>query len=130
MGQAIIEDFSEFKSFDRQIFNKKAGCVNFQQALGNLKCDPLRPQNSNLSLAFESCNLEYEKEVNCIIQLNKENAREKMIAEMDQRLKTIDNLAKTLKSSQTSLGSKCKEFGQFLGLICAQYSYMDSLKRE
>ena len=43
MARAIIEDFSEFKTFDRQIFNKKAGCVNFQQALGNLKCDPSRP---------------------------------------------------------------------------------------
>ncbi len=133
MARAIIEDFSEFKTFDRQIFNKKAGCVNFQQALENLKCeDPCssQPQTSNLSTAFESYNLEYEKEVNYIIQLNKENAGEKLTAEMEQRLKTIDNLAKTLKNHRTSLGSKCKEFGQFLGLICAQYSYIDSLKSQ
>ena len=43
MARVIIEGFDDFKTFGRQIFNKKAGCVNFQQALGNLKCDPSRP---------------------------------------------------------------------------------------
>ena len=84
MARAIIEGFSEFALHDRQIFNKKAGCVNFQQALGNLKCDPSRPQNSNLTLVFESYNLEYETEVNCIIQFNKENATGKLKTEMEQ----------------------------------------------
>ena len=76
MARAIIEGFSEFKIFDRQFFNKKAGSVHFQQALENLKCDPSRPQNSNLFLVFESYNTEYEEEVTRIIQLNQENARQ------------------------------------------------------
>ncbi len=130
MARAIIEKFSEFKSYDRQFFNKKAGCVDFQEALRNLQCDPSRPQNDNLSLAFDSYNLEYETQVNLIIQLNQKNARGKLKAEMDQRLKTINDLADSLKRYRTSLGSKCQKFGQFLGLICAQYSYMDSLHSE
>ena len=126
MARAIIEDFSEFKTYDRQMFNKKAGHVNFQQALQKLRCDPVRPQNSLLNVAFDAYNQEYEKQVNRIIELNNQNDREMLRTEMDQCLSTINGLATRLEPHRTKLGSRSQELGQLLGLICGQYSYMDS----
>ena len=70
MARVIIEGFDEFKTFGRQIFNKKAGCVNFQQALGNLKCDQVDFTCTPYSLASDSSALHPANQSKCCCSTN------------------------------------------------------------
>lgn len=117
MAWTIIDTFPEFKSFNIEIFNKKAGSVSFETALRRMQDSvsfDVGPEG--LNTAFKEYKLVYDHQVNQIVQ-GISSFSEKDI------LTKIDEIAVVLKPHRAQLGCKSREFGEFLGYLCSLWTY-------
>ena len=119
MARTIIDTFREFKTFNIEIFNKKAGGASFADALKSLSCHSgasVSPSESNfLEAAYDQFIAVYSVQVNNLISDIRSFPKESVKSRIDSIAAYMD--AKHLSRTH-------REFGEFLALIAAIWTYL------
>ena len=122
-ANGIIETFPEFERINIKLFNERAGGINFELALKELRCSPEPSVNSHtiLKQTYEIFYTTYSSIVEQIIKLKKDFNNDELIAKTKK-------LAKTLAPHAISLNTHPKKTALLLAYIFAEWTFQNSKK--